>query len=338
MTLLEQINAASERNNQESRLEAVANFKARGLDRETARELCEYLQGDLHPAERTVVAQVLGYHKAAVRFPEVGAALHAQAERESDVIALRALVFALQGCDVITQFLSARDVRVVLEAVIQAPTNTISLQALLQSAFNGGLPNRPFGALCCRLNAFDDIVPHVVAFLMTAEFKDVGLGFDERVLQIFAVLPQVILFESLIDVRGELERTYKTIWPGIWRRERQRRLLEQFVEMVARRGSDVALVESVLHRVVGDEQSYGHYVRFVRALLGVLNTKMALAWIAACDTLGKKADRALLSRLAETLITLVKTSPLIIDEAQAVLGKWESQLPGVRMKAFHAAR
>jgi hypothetical protein len=37
-------------------------------------------------------------------------------------------------------------------------------------------------------------------------------------------------------------------------------------------------------------------------------------------------------------VTLVRTSPLVIDEAQAVLGKWESQLPGVRMKAFHAAR
>jgi len=337
MTLREQIHAASERNRDESRLAAVSSFKARVLDRETARELCEYLQGDLYPAERTVVAQVLGYHKGAVRFPEVGAALHAQAERESDVIALRALVFALQGCDAVTQFLNNRDVGVVLEAVIGAPAHTISLQALLLSAFNG-LPNRPFEALCCRLMAFEDIVPHVVAFLMTAEFKDVGKVFDERVRQIFAMLPQLALFESLIDVRGELERTYKTIWPGIWRRERQRRLLEQFVETIAGQGAGVALIDGVLNRVVVDEQSYGHYVRFVRAFLGVLNTKMALAWISACDLLGEKADRARLSRLAETLVTLVKASPLIIDEAQAVLGKWEAQLPGVRMKAFHAAR
>jgi hypothetical protein len=337
MTLREQIYAASERNGDVSRLAAISAFKARALDRETARDLCDCLQGDLSPAERTVVAQILGYHKVAVRFPEVGTALYALAERENDIIALRALVFALQGCDVVTHFLSARNVGVVLEAVIGAPVHTLSLQALLFSAFNG-LPNRPFEALCGRLLAFENIVPHVVAFLMTAEFKDVGQAFDERVRQIFAVLPKGTLFESLIDVRGELERTYKTIWPGIWRRERQRRLLEQFVEMIAEKGADDVLIDGIFNRVMSDEQSYGHYVRFVRAFLGVLNTKMALAWIATCDVWGEKADRALLSRLAETLITLVRTSPLIIDEAQAVLGKWEPQLPGVRMKAFHATR
>ena len=337
MTLREQIYTASERNDTASRLQAVSDLKLCAINRETARELCEYLRGDLHPAERTTVAQVLGYHKSAVRFPEVGAALHDWAKREEDVIALRALVFALQGCDAVVDFFHHRDAGVVLEAVVNAPANTLCLQALLQAGFDG-LPERPFGALCNRLAEFDDIVSHVIAFLMTHEFQEVGAVFDQRVRQIFARLPQDILFDGLVDVRGELERTYNTIWPGIWRRERQRRLLEQFVQTVGENGVEAALVTEVLNRVVAQEQSYEHYVRFVRALLGVLNTKSALAWITECEQLGKKADRALLSRLAETLVTLVGCSPLIVEEAQAVLAKWEPQLPGVRMKAFHAAR
>jgi hypothetical protein len=337
MTLREQIHAASELNASASRLLAVAELKASALDREVARELCDYLQDDLHPAERTTVAQVLGFHKSATRFSEVGAALHAQAELEDDVIALRALVFALQGCEAVTQFLTHRDEGVVLEAVVNAPANTQSLQALLHVAFEG-LQNRPFEALCGRLADFEDIVPHVVAFLMTAEFREGGGRFDDRVRHVFSELPQPLLFEALVDVRGDLERTYKQIWPGIWRRERQRRLLEQFVEMLANHEVDSQLIEVVLSRVVADEQSYGDYVRIVRGLLGVFNTKAALTWIAACKRLGEKADRTLLSRLAETLVTLVRSAPLIVDEAQAVLALWEPQLPGVRMKAFHAAR
>lgn len=337
MTLREQIYAASERNATASRLQAVVALKTCVVDRELARELCEYLQGDLHPAERTTVAQILGYHKSAARFPEVAAVLHDRAKREEDVIALRGLVFALQGCDVVAEFLANGDDGVVLEAVVNAPANTLCLQALLKASFDG-LGERPFVALCCRLPEFENIVSHVVAFLMTAEFRTVDETFDTRVRQIFVQLPQDGLFDTLVDVRGELERTYKTIWPGIWRRERQRRLLEQFVQAVGENGVEGALVTEVLNRVVANEQSYEHYVRFVRALLGVLNTKLALDWIATCEQLGQKADRALLSRLAETLVTLVGCSPLIVEEAQAVLAKWEPQLPGVRMKAFHAAR
>ncbi|MBT5831678.1 MAG: hypothetical protein HOH77_15940 [Candidatus Latescibacteria bacterium] len=337
MTLREQIYQASELNSSNTRLTAVAALKDRMMDRDTALELCDYLRADLHPAERTTVAQVLGFHKAAVRFSYLGAVLHAQAKQETDPIALRALIFALRDFDAVIDLLEHRAEGVAREVVLYAPANTQSLQPFLKASFNG-LADRTFEAFCCRLSEFEDIESHVLAFLMTAEFREVGQKFDARVRQVFAEVDQAILFEVLIDVRGELERTYKTIWPGIWQRERQRRLLEQFVQMVGESGVDDALIERVFLRVVSDEKSYGDYVRFVRALLGVLNTKAALAWITACDRLGQKADRALLSRLAETLVTLVKNAPLIVDEAQAVLGKWESQLPGVRMKAFHAAR
>lgn len=337
MVLREQIQQASELNSTHTRLQAVAALKERILDREMALELCDFLRADLHPAERTTVAQVLGFHKAAVRFSDLGAVIHARTKEESDPIALRALLFALRGSDALVDFLDHEGEGVAHEVVLHLPANTQSLQAVLQASFNN-LSDQSFEAFCCRLIAFEDIEAHVLAFLMTAEFGEAGHTFDARIKQIFTGLRQEVLFEALIDVGGELERTYKTIWPGIWRRERQRWLLEQFVEAVGEMGVNNLLIETVLNRVVADDQAYGDHVRFVRVLLGALNTKSALAWIAWCDKLGQKAERALLSRLAETLISLVKSAPLVIDEAQAVLGKWEPQLPGVRMKAFHATR
>jgi len=334
MTLRELIYDASELNAGAARLTAVSELKKSVPDRETPRELFDHLKMDLHPAERTTVAQVLGFHGSAIRFPEVAAALLERARQEEDVIALRAMMFALRGCDGVTQFLNHRDGGVVLEAVVSAPAKTQSLQALLHAGFKG-MSDFCFEALCGRLPEFKDIVSHVVAFLMTAEFREAGKLFDIRVQRVFAELDQAILFEALVDVRGELERTYQKIWPGIWRRERQRRLLEQFVNMLGTHEVDGRLIEVVLSRVVIDEQTYADYVRIVRTLLGVLSTKAALSWIKACKKLGENADRTLLSRLAEAL---VRGAPLIVEEAQAVLAIWEPQLPGVRMKAFHAAR
>ena len=74
---------------------------------------------------------------------------------------------------------------------------------------------------------------------MTAEFREAGKLFDIRVQRIFAQLDQAILFEALVDVRGELERTYQQIWPGIWRRERQRRLLSSLSKCLERAKSTV---------------------------------------------------------------------------------------------------
>lgn len=337
MTLHEQIHLASELNTSGRRIEAVQALKDLAVGRDLAIELCDLIHhGDLHPSERATVMQVLGYHRVARKFADVCAILHEQAQKEKDLITLRACIFALQGCDCVTDFLVKRDVSVALEVAIYLPANTDSLQVVLQESF-GGLAQRPFEVLCGRLNEFENIVPHVVSFLMTAEFKAVDKQFEERVCAIFGVLQQASLFEALADIQGEIERSYKTIWPGIWQRERQRKLLELFVKMVSEQGAQESLIDAVVQRVVAVEQSYERYVRFVRSLLSVLNTRCSLQWIAACESLGQKGDRALLSRLAETLIVLVKHSPLIVAEAQAVLGQWESQLPGVRMKAFHAA-
>lgn len=337
MTLHEQIREASELNGGATRLQAVQVLKQWKFTQAFALELCALFQEGLHPAERTVIAQVLGFHQAAKRLPEVAAILHDFAQKEEDGIALRALVFALRGSDLVTQFVGHRDPRVALEAIIQAPATTLNLEVLLKAAFSG-LPTRCVDALCLRLTEFDDIVPHIVAFLMTAEFRDAGSTFDGIVSALFSALPQADLCVALVDVRGELERTYKTIWSGIWRRERQRRLLELFLDVAGKGGVEEETVLVVLNRIVADETTYENYVRFVRSLLAVLNTKSALIWIASCKGVAQTKDRNQLSRLAETLISLVKSSPLIAEEALALLSEWEPQLPGVRMKAFHATR
>jgi hypothetical protein len=337
MALRDQIHAASERNTSGARLEAVAVLKAQVPTRNTVLELCELIRSDLHPAERAAVAQVLGFHRCCTRFPDVGALICEYAQEEKDPMALRAMIFALRGCEGVTKFVNHRGEGVALEVVLNSPTDTASLQVLLQAAF-GALPETAFDVFCGRLKGFANTAPHLVALLMTLEWSGIGEFVKQRVRRAFGELSQEVLFEALIDVRGEIERTYKSIWPGIWRRESQRHLLEHFLEMLGSKGVDRVLIDTVLKGVVADEGRYGDYVRFVRSLVGVLNTRAALDWIAACDRMGEKADRALLSRLAETLVCLVGNAPLVAAETQAVLAKWEHQLPGVRMKAFHAAR
>ena len=67
MTLRELIYDASELNASAARLTAVSELKKSVPDRETARELFDHLKKDLHPAERTIVAQVLGFHGSVSR-------------------------------------------------------------------------------------------------------------------------------------------------------------------------------------------------------------------------------------------------------------------------------
>jgi hypothetical protein len=331
------VHQASELNDEVGRLKAISELKALRLDRAGAHLLCDLLRSDTHPAVRTLAAQGLGYHRAALRFSEVEAELLRRADRESDPLTLRALVFALRDTHGILRFFSFNQENVVIEAVAGTPHDDVGLQALLGGIF-GGVPDRVAQAMCVQMSKFESSEGGVVACLMAVDAVETAMQFEQRVLLAFRMLVQATLLDALTDVSGEIERTYQTIWPGIWRREQQRRLLEMFVQSVHTEGASKGLVQMLCERIGHDGAFYTRYVRFVRSLLLGFNLEDAQALVVACERVGCDANRDCLSRLAEALVVLVRGRPDVASAVQGLLGVWEQHLPGIQMQAFHASR
>lgn len=331
------LHQASELNDQAERLEAICELKALRLDRAGAHLLCDRLGSDTHPAVRTLAAQVLGYHRAALRFCEVEAELLRCANCETDPLTLRALVFALRDAHGILNFFSFSQEDVVIEAVAGTPLDDGGLQALLEGIF-GGVSDAVAQGMCAQMSKFENPEGSVVACLMALDDAHVAAQFDQRVLLVFRMLAQATLLDALTDVSGEIERTYQTIWPGIWRREQQRRLLGLFVQSLHTEGASPEFVQMLCERIGHDGAFYTRYVRFVRSLLLAFNLEDALALVAACERIGRDASRDCLSRLAEALVVLVRGRADVASVVQDLLGVWEQHLPGIQMQAFHASR
>ena len=204
--------------------------------------------------------------------------------------------------------------------------------------FFRGVSDRVAQAMCVQMSKFESPEGRVVACLMAVEEGHFSGQFDQRVLLVFRGLIQATLLDALTDVSGEIERTYQTIWPGIWRREQQRRLLGLFVQSVHGEGASPGLVQVLADRIGHDGAFYTRYVRFVRSLLLGLSVEDAQVLIAACKKVGVNANRDSLSRLAETLVILVRGRPDVGSEVHDLLGVWEQYLPGIQMQAFHAGR
>ena len=334
-TLVALIYQASELNNGATRLDAVKCLKELSVTREMAHELCDLLVAHEHPAVRTAVAQVLGCHRVCARFGEVKAELLRRAQNEADLLGLQGLFFALRNTDGVLAFFAHECDDVCIEAVIGVPVVDLGLQALLDGVV-GKTTDAVAWAMCEQLSRFSDITPNLVACLM-AKVKLYD-NFDERALLLFKKVPQVELLDALTDVSGEIERTYQTIWPGIWRREQQKRLLAVFVALIAQMGASKALVEMLVQRVSQDAEFYGRYLRFVRTLIAELEYDDAVSLVDLCAVVGEKSDRECLSRLAEVLVEVAGRVPKVADRVLDTLGRWEVHLPGVRLKAFHARR
>ena len=333
--LKELIYAASVLNEDSDRLDAVDALKKQRLTRVAAQMLCDFLGVHEHPAIRTVVAQVLGYHHACVHFPEIYAEILRRSQQERDPLALQALVYALRNTEGVFVFLDHAIEAVAIEAVMGVPVTDEGLRALLGGILRD-VSGRVARAMCTHLARFDGITESVVACLM-AESEPIR-DFDQRALLLFDVVPHAPLFDALTDVSGDLERTYQSIWPGIWRREQQRRLLGVFVASVVARGASGALIQLLAERVGLDAHFYNRYIRFVRSLVSRFCAADAQELVVACRRIGAQADRESLSRLSELLVCLAGGEADVTVLVQDTLRHWEQYLPGIQVKAFHASR
>ena len=333
-TLVQQ---ASETTCGAERMAAVSALKRLRLRQHTAHVLCDCAQTAAHPAWRAAAAQALGYHRAAATYPELQAALAARAHEERDPGVVTAVAFCLRDTEAAVGFLGDGRDGVAAEAAVGAPFSEAGWVAILTRVFEG-LHEGVEDVVLRRMAAEEDAAERAVSFLMTAEFPESLLHPEVCVHKLFRALPQAEIFSALIDAEEEIQRTYREIWSGIWRRERKRTLMEIFVARVQEGGASEALIDAVLTRIAEDAAFCDRYFRFVRQLFGALDEDGAGLVTARAGQLAQTCDREGMDRLAEALVALGRAKPSVLPEVQRILAGWEAILPGAQVRALRARR
>ena len=329
------VRQASETTGGPERMVAVSALKQLRLRQHTAHVLCDCVQTAAHPAWRAAAAQALGYHRAAVTYPELQEALADRAQEERDPGVVTAVAYSLRNTEAAVGFLGDERDGVAAEAAVGTPFSETGWMAVLTRIFEG-LHEGVEDVLQRRMGAEEDAAERVVSFLMTAEFPE-SLPYPELcVHKLFRALPQAEVFAALIDAEEEIQRTYREIWSGIWRRERKRTLMEIFVARVQEGGASEALIDAVLTRICGDAAFCDRYFRFVRQLFGALDEDGAGLVAARAGQLAQACDREGVDRLAEALVALGRAVPSVLPEVQRMLAGWEAILPGAQVRALRA--
>ena len=333
--LEEAVRSASEAGGAAERLAAVAALKAMPLRQQTAHALCEIVRTGGHPAWRATAARVLGYHRAPAAFPELQGELIPCIRAERDTGVVRAIAFGLRDTEGVISLLDCSHAGAVAEAILGTPLSEIGWKGLLGLLLKG-VGGETEGLILRRLAEAKDAPERAVRFLLTADFSESDGDPTPLISRLFGALPQAGLVEALACAEDEIRRTYREIWPGIQRRGRKRELMEIFEDRVREDGASEELIDFLVEKIATDEGFYGRYLRFVRSLLRTLDARGAEAVVERAEQVASRADRRGISRLAEALALLARSVPAVLPGVQGVLARWESILPGVQVKAFHA--
>jgi hypothetical protein len=317
------------------RLEAVAFLKGINLRQVTALDCLEIVEKGEQPAWRATAAQVLGYHGAAVRFAELAPRLALRVDREPDLLVKKSIAFALGGTENVADLLECSDQEVVAEAVLGMLFSTCGWRKMLLKLFSG-VDTETEGVMIRRMQQVQDHAISLITFLMEEEFPEAWGDPSPRVFRLFGDLSQSDLFLAIADAEEGISRTYRDIWPGIWRRERKRTVMEIFAERVEKDGASEELMRTVKDVVSLNGEFYIKNRRFILQVVKVLDVEDArrlldLASEASGELTGEGA-----SRLAEVLAFSSRAYEELRGPVQELVAKWEAIQPGLGLKAFHA--
>ena len=331
--LADLVRRASETAPGPARMAAVQALKQTPVRQQTAHILCDCVGEGEHPAWRATAAQVLGYHRAAVRFEELQGALLEHARGEADPLVVKAIVFALRDTEATIPLLDHPDVTVVTEAVLGIPLSDAGYSAILD-LFLRGAGAAVEALILKRLGESDGAPEKVVSFLLTAELGDGDGESAPRISRVFGALPQGALFEALTGAGEELNRTYRDIWPGLRRRERKRELMESFEDRLRRDGASGPLVDALVRAIACEDAFLEAHFRFIRSLFCVLDPEAARATVSCAVRVAGGTSREGMTRLAEALVALARAVPSVLPDVQQALAAWEVKLPGVQLRTL----
>ncbi len=328
------VRAASETTAGVERMAAVGRLRTRRLGQREAHLLCEMAQKSPQPAWRAAAAQVLGHHRAAAAFPEIQDLLADHAQKEPDLVAQKALAFALRDTEAALSLLNLRHPTAAVEAVLFSPSTDAGWDAVLERFF-GEEDGQVDAAILSRIGSEPGGAARALVYLLESDFPETCNHLEERVSLLLGVLDQGAVFEVLAEDGDPIRRTYGEIWSGIRRRERRRALVGIFEGLVRQNGFEEGLAEALVVRTASEEGFLDRNLRFVKALLVSLDglSSRRVLDLATCIPEGPREEAA---RLARFLVVLSGAVPDVAVEIQELLGRWEALLPGVGLKAYHA--
>ena len=316
------------------RMAAVARLRALRLSRVEVHLLCEMAQSAPQAAWRAAAAQVVGHHRAASSYPEIQHILAAHAQREPDLVAQKALAFALRDTEAVLPLLYLKRTAAAVEAALCAPPTDAGWQALLDLFFAGG-DVEVDTAILGRIASEAEGAARSLVYLLESDYPEPCPDLEARVSCLLGVLDQGATFEALAEDGEPIRRTYGEIWTGIRRRERRRALVGIFEGRVKQDGLTEGLAATLVGRIASEEGFLDRNLRFIKALLVSLDGPAArrVLELARAAPEGPREEAA---RLARFLLVLSGAVPDVAVEVQELLSRWEALLPGVGLKAYHA--
>ena len=328
--LLELIQRASDISEGLVRMDAVRRLKRCSLQRMDALALSEFARKAEDPGWRTTAAQVLGYHRVAMNYPDLVDGLVGAATVEQDFEARKALVYAVRGTEGAARLLDHPQPEVAREATSGLPESEETWKLILDAFFSGlspALESRVLGII----GRPDEAAAWVVTYLLNNSFRSNSDPTDRAAL-LLRVIDQALAFTTLMDAQDKLERTHEQIWPGLARRARKRVLLDLFASSVCETGLSPCLAQAMVDRVLTGQDFLRTQGRTLRSLLKGLSVRDGEQLMLVLVHIFDGSDREEKLLLAELMMMVGKGIPDTIGTVSAIVLDWKDAPPEMVLK------
>ena len=283
-------------------------------------------------SRRLVAAQMLGYHRQWLSSRSRLRQMTDLARGERDGPVARALVWGLRQRSEIGEFLTHPCQAVAREAALGLPLNRQILPLLLRALLAHSEP----GAECERvlLGKLRSIHPSLVRDLVDLLLEQDGEMRAERLAALFECLPQLPLFEILLEERQlpdwnpqhDGQATRARIWQQLVRAARQ----------TLERSPSFELVRFLLTRSGEDDEFARRHARFLHAAVQSTDATGGDDLIAHFERLTFRASEEKVARLAQLLVELSQRLEGDAEaQASSLLENWKNRSPDLRLKIYH---
>ena len=279
---------------------------------------------------RVVAARMLGYHRRWLSSQSGLRRLLALLRREGDTQVGVGLVWCLRQRNEIQEFLLHEDDHVAREAALGLPLNRHTLNALLKALLDGH--RAPVERIL--LDKLAGIHPPLVRVLIEHLVEREWAG-DSRFTALCARLPQVALFEVLLEKRGTpnwnpQQDTRQAARSRAWR------LLASIAMKVLQHSPTVELLQYMFRRSGEDEAFARRHVHFMRAALQRADALAGSELLEDLERLTAQASEVKVARMAQLLVELsARLEGEAKDRAGAMLEQWKSRSATLKLKIYH---
>ena len=280
---------------------------------------------------RLVAAQVLGYHRSWRSSRSKLKRLLDRLRQERDPGVVTMLVWCLRQRDEIQEFLQHNHVRAAREAAVGLPLNSSTLPGLLQVLSLGGDAEIERILLRKLRHIHSSQVGELVDHLLGQEGKIAA----ERLFELFACLPQVPLFNVLLESRNlPAWDPHQGFDPSTT--SAKGRQFAAIARRVLRQSPDIEILRYILGRSSEDESFARRHAAFLREVLHRVDGGLGSDLVKHLERLTSGASEEKVVRLAQLLVQF--SSQLegpAGSQALALLEEWKGRSASLKLKIYH---